>query len=165
MLDDLLSHNSQITLPHVMNYLRELEEIKGCPPVTREQLYKEAHELVRHPQTRWNWIYEGAESARNFRGFLAIGIRDNCHPDCDFYIAQTYTVPEYRRQGVMRRYFTQWAKDHAGAKLCMFIIDRNEIAKNFWFSLMPSLGYEPMYLTEVLPPDGYTTQYGWRPKQ
>ena len=25
--------------------------------------------------------------------------------------------------------------------------------------------YEPMYLTEVLPPDGYSTQYGWRPKR
>lgn len=47
----------------------------------------------------------------------------------------------------------------------MFIIDNNEIAKKFWFSLMPSIGYEPMYLTEVLPPDGYSTQYGWRPKR
>ena len=48
---------------------------------------------------------------------------------------------------------------------CMSEEFLNEIAKKFWFSLMPSIGYEPMYLTEVLPPDGYSTQYGWRPKR
>ena len=42
---------------------------------------------------------------------------------------------------------------------------RKIFEKKFWFSLMPSIGYEPMYLTEVLPPDGYSTQYGWRPKR
>ena len=155
----------EYTIPHVMNYLRELNEIKGCRMRTRDELKDEAGELVRHPQTRWHWIYDGPECEKNFRGFLAIGFRDNCHPLCDYFVAQTYTVPEYRRQGVMRRYFTQWAKMHRGATLCMFIIDNNEIAKKFWFSLMPSIGYEPMYLTEVLPPDGYTTQYGWRPKR
>ena len=42
----------EYTIPHVMNYLRELNEIKGCRMRTRDELKDEAEELVRHPQTK-----------------------------------------------------------------------------------------------------------------
>ena len=90
----------EYTIPHVMKYLHELNEIKGYRMRTREELKAEAEELVRHPQTKWHWIYDGPECEKNFRGFLAIGFRDNCHPLCDYFVAQTYTVPEYRRQAL-----------------------------------------------------------------
>lgn len=159
----LTPSDEQILLPHVMAYLDELRTIEGRPPVPKAMLADEAQLLVRHPQTNWHMIFNGKHRRQNFRGFLAIGFRDNCHPDADLYIAQTYTVSEYRRQGIMRRFFTDWLNSQRkGVKLCMFIIDRNETAKKFWFSLMPSLGYEQMPLAEIYEPDGYTTQYGWR---
>lgn len=149
----------------VINYLRELSIIKGDPCNSFEKRRDEARELLNHPQIKWHWLFDGEPTIENMCGFLAIGFRDNCHPDCDYFISQTYVGPGHRRKGLMSAFFKQWLDEHKGATLCMFIIDNNEIAKKFWFSLMPSIGYEPMYLTEVLPPDGYSTQYGWRPKR
>lgn len=149
----------------VIRYLRELSIIKCAPHNSFEKLRDEAQGLLNHPEIKWNWLFDGEPTLENLCGFLAIGFRDNCHPDCDYFISQTYVEPGHRRKGLMSAFFKQWLDEHKGAKLCMFIIDNNEIAKKFWFSLMPSIGYEPMYLTEVLPPDGYSTQYGWRPKR
>lgn len=149
----------------VIKYLRELEVIKGEPRSSFESVRDEARGLLNHPEIKWHWLFDGERTLDNLCGFLAIGFRDNCHPDCDYFISQTYVEPGHRRKGLMSAFFKQWLDEHKGATLCMFIIDNNEIAKKFWLSLMPSIGYEPMYLTEVLPPDGYTTQYGWRPKR
>ena len=149
----------------VIRYLRELSIIKGDPCNSFEKRRNEASDLLNHPQIKWHWLFDGEPTIENMCGFLAIGFRDNCHPDCDYFISQTYVESNHRRKGLMSAFFKQWLDEHKGATLCMFIIDKNEGAKKFWFKLMPELGYEPMKLSDVLPPDGYTTQYGWQPKK
>lgn len=157
----------QILLPHVVRYLDELQEIKGLSPVSREQARKEARELIDHPQI--NWYLRFKRDAKEyhtpgeFMCFLAIGFRDNCHPACDYFISQTYVAPQFRRQGIMTDFAGSWIKQHEG-RYCLFIIDRNKPALAFWKKLFTSLNYKPQLLTQVTEDDGYTTQYGWRPR-
>lgn len=142
-------------------YFIELDRIAGREQKPAAARQKQVDDFLADDTLTWNFVYKELDRVI---GFMAVGTDPNCHPDCDFYIAETYVIPEERHNGYMRLLASDFITDNPG-KYCMFILDRNERARVFWTQLFSSLGYEPMELRDVLEPDGYCTQYGWQLKQ
>lgn len=95
-------------------------------------------------------------------GFLTVYTHPNCHPDADWYIEDSYIMPEYRNQGFMQKAVQKWVKEHPG-KYCLFIVDNNEPARHMWPAVFEKMKYQSLDLRQVLPPKQGITQYGWEP--
>lgn len=95
-------------------------------------------------------------------GFFTVYQAPNCHPDCDFYIEDSYMMPEARNQGLMQKAVQKFVTENPG-KYCLFIVDCNEPARHMWPAAFQKLGYAPMELRSVLPEKPGMTQYGWAP--
>ncbi len=111
--------------------------------------------------TRINVICDGTGVVN---GFMVLGIAPNTHPDTNYFIAEFFIKKEYRRKNIGSKYVLDFIKTHPG-KYCMFILDKNEVAKCFWFETFNRAGYKPIKLKDVgcCPP--YATQYGFAPKE
>lgn len=95
-------------------------------------------------------------------GFFTVYQAPNCHPDCDFYIEDSYMMPEARNQGLMQKAVQKFVTENPG-KYCLFIVDCNEPARHMWPAVFQKLGYAPLELRNVLPEKLGITQYGWAP--
>lgn len=106
--------------------------------------------------TRWIDIEKDDEPI----GFLMIGTGENCHPDADYYIADAYIKPEYRRRGYMSGVLREVIDKHPGI-YCLLILNENSIGKIFWYTFFRREGFKPHYLSDVGTGDELCTQYGW----
>lgn len=139
-------------------YLKELYSISGSPLLTREQqeqLYRQCF----MDGAQWIDITNGKGQVI---GFIIIATHPNCHPDADWYIQETYIVPEYRNQGYMSRWVSKWLSE-VQATICLFILNKNTCALRFWQHIFHKNNYVPVHLADVI----YIkdcTQYGFKPK-
>lgn len=121
------------------DYCRELESFLDVP------LDIDAVEVVSgYRKRRWNSIKLLFDEGM-LAGFLIIGTAPNCHPDCEYFIAQAYVAPESRRKGIMTKAVSEFVKDHRG-KYCMDILYKNYSARIFWLTRFRELGYELIQL-------------------
>lgn len=98
-------------------------------------------------------------------GFWILGQNGSCHPDADYFIAETYIRPEYRREGIMSDRISDWIKTYGG-KFCLFVLSKNEVAKKFWKNVFDRCGYEPYELSDVADDmNGHLIQFGYKPKE
>lgn len=144
-------------------YLGELNNITGLPPLTDEQLNKKLLEYINNITPETTRIDIRHKESNKVIGFLYIGYPPNCHPDADFYIQEAYIIPEFRHQGYMRNEIQKFVKNNPG-RYCLFIINNNAYAKLFWDKLFCSLGYKQCPLSDVGAGDEYCTQYGYERK-
>lgn len=140
------------------NYLDELWAIKGLPPQTEIEKFKFFAEITGSDCTQWVDICDG----NNLIGFLIVGTAPNCHPDADYYVEEAYVKPDYRRKGHMLHAFSEFERKHKGI-YCLFVLNKNEGAKNFWKTTFAKLGYLPYFLRDVGAGDEFCTQYGFKP--
>lgn len=92
------------------------------------------------------WL-DVTDSKGKLIGFVIIGTGDNCRPDCDYYIAETYIDRRHRRNGIMKKFITEYIKAHPG-RYCLFILDKNVPAKFFWKSIEKELCLKPLTFGE-----------------
>ena len=141
----------------LQNYLQEMQSIKELPPYSKEELDQSC--LVYFEDTNSEWVDVFSEDGKII-GFIIIGYTPNCHPDADFYIEEAYIQPEYRRKKYMFRAVTKFLK-YNGGTYCLFIVNRNTPALNFWHYVFKENGYLPVELTNIVPLEPYLKQYGF----
>ena len=73
-------------------------------------------------------------------GFLIIGQKPDCHPDCDFFICQAYISPEYRNKGLMTNALNEFVNGNKG-RYCLDVMFRNHLARAYWFKRFKEMGY------------------------
>lgn len=145
----------------ISDYLDELQTIEGLPEITYIKKQEFYQEVLNSKTTNWIDIYPQNEGT-NPIGFLIIGYPPNCHPNANYYIEEAYIQPKYRCQHYMTSTATRFIKAHPGI-YCLFILNNNQIAKHFWFSIFTKLGYVPCPLSDVGAGDEHCTQYGFQP--
>jgi predicted acetyltransferase len=74
-------------------------------------------------------------------GFLIIGTGCGCPPDADYYVSEAYIETEYRNQGIMTEFFTEYLKENPG-RYSLYIIKENKDAYRFWNGVFNSEGYK-----------------------
>lgn len=108
-------------------YIRELRKIRE-EPVSDHEIRLMYSELLNEIQAGLSeWIEIGKE------GFFIIGKNSNCYKKCDFYIIDTYVLPEYRRKHLASTAIRKYINTHKG-KYCLEIINNNFVAKAFWLN-------------------------------
>ena len=149
-----------IRLQLLCDYLNELQKIKGLSPLSSEELNSVCSPYFDAKNTKWIDIYDG-KHGKDIIGFLIIGFPPNCHPDTNFYIEEAYIKPQYRRQGYMSSVASKFIKDNPGS-YCLFILNRNEAALQFWHKVFAQCGYVPCFLCDVGAGDAYCKQFGFK---
>lgn len=142
----------------ISRYLDELTDIGGLPRKTEEEKQEYFSVMMREPNMDWKDIRVDGKII----GFLVTGTPPNCHPDADYYLEETYIIPEYRKQGYMSSAASEFLETHPGT-YCLLIMDRNGYAIRFWQHRFTEAGYVPCPLSDVGAADGTCTQYGFRP--
>lgn len=141
------------------DYLMELEIIKG-------EKWKESSEEMRGwcesflTENHYDWI--DIECNGIIVGFLIMAVEPDCHPDCDYFVCQSYVKPSYRHQGLMSEAVREYERIHSGTKYCMFILNKNRYAYKFWHNLFKEMGYDEMDLRHVIELKHGESQYGFR---
>lgn len=64
-------------------------------------------------------------------GFCLMGFGENTHPGTDWFIAEFYIQPKYRRKGYGKKFMRDFIKTHPG-EYCYFVLKENQKAKAFW---------------------------------
>lgn len=129
---------------------------------TEEEVWQWYQQILTDPtNTTLYRIYDDTEEI----GFVVIGSKKNCEKGADWYIQDAYILAGYRHRGIMRNFFSKFIEEHPG-KYCLFIIDENDIAKEFWDKAFESAGYKPFKIKDK---HGMETEYchlhGWKPKE
>lgn len=139
-------------------YLSELE--KYTPEPFEEGTAEEAIKFYKKNRIDTKLIFSDGKLV----GFLIVSTLPYCHPECDYFICQSYLKPEYRGKGLMTGAVVEWVKAHPG-KYCLDIIFGNKHAKSFWYRRFWELGYIgielPFYEHGVT---GVCETLGFRPK-
>lgn len=141
----------------IQNYLIEMQNIKGLPPYSKEELDQACQEYFEDSNVEWVDVFS---DEGDIIGFIIIGYTPNCHPDADFYIEEAYIQPEYRRKRYMFRAVSKFLK-YNGGTYCLFIVNTNTPALNFWHKVFRENEYAPVELTDVVPVEPYLKQYGF----
>lgn len=64
-------------------------------------------------------------------GFCLLGTKGNTQPGTDWFIAEFWVQPDYRRQNFGENAVSELLKKHPG-KYCYFVLNENKQAKMFW---------------------------------
>lgn len=153
-----MNNNQDLRFRLLSDYLDELQDIAGRSRQSELKKIQYYHEIC-NSCMEWIDIWSDGECA----GFLIIGRKPNCHPDADFYIAESYILPSYRRKGIMSKAVSEFVRLHSGI-YCLLILKRNHYAKAFWKKLFNSLGYKYRYLRDVGATNETCEQYGFSAK-
>ena len=81
----------------------------------------------------------------------------------EFARPKSLIKPEFRKHGLMTAAVSKFIKEHEGI-YCLFILNNNQNAHQFWHNLFEKLDYEPYILDVCLELD-ICTQYGFAPKK
>ncbi len=85
-------------------------------------------------------------------GFLIMSKAPDCHPQTDYFLNQTFVLPEYRKQGLMSSTLKKFIAKHPRKKYSVIILRKNKWARHFWQGFFLTQGYTAMSL---LPWDGF----------
>ena len=141
-------------------YLEELEFIRGTPfSEPKEEQRQWCQDYLDQPYYTWVDI----KQKDKIIGFLIMGTYPDCHPDCDYFICQSYVLPGYRGNGLMTKAVTSFIKEHKGY-YCLMIIDRNVKAQRFWSRIFTDCNYIRFELSEVVQLCHGESQYGYKPQ-
>ncbi len=88
-------------------------------------------------------------------GFLIMSTAPDCHPQTDYFLNQTFVLPEYRKQGLMSTTLKQFISEHPGKKYSIIIHRKNKWARTFWQAFFLTIGYTTMSLSRW---DGYSEE-------
>lgn len=142
-----------------LEYLAELDSFLDSPPTESEA------EIKRWALDYLLWDYAKivpVTKKKHLVGFLIVCSQPECHPDCDWFIAQTYIKKEYRGKGIMSGLAKEYIRKNPG-RYCLFIVNNNEEAKKFWRNVFRDLHYTEFAIADIVTPDE-CTQYAFRPK-
>lgn len=81
-------------------------------------------------------------------GFCLLGFGDNTHPQTNYYIAEFYISPQYRRSG----YGTKAARELFSllpGKYCYHVLKKNNKAKDFWDRVKNESSYKTLFLRDT----------------
>ena len=147
-----------------VTYMEELYTIEGLELLSEHKLNEYFTDIIENPYLEWIDIY--LPNLNEPVGFLVIAKYPECHPDADYYIAETYIKPEYRRQNIMLTTVSNYIKNHTGI-YSLFIASKNDVAKKFWERVFKNVNYVPIYLSEepIREPSPHFIQYGYKPKE
>lgn len=140
------------------DYISEIEEIIGAPFNESKQEQKQwCTDYLQADYSTWIDItYDG-----KIVGFLIITQAPECHPDCDYFIAQSFVSKDFRRKHLMSNAVYQYVTTHKGC-YCLDILNANTFAYDFWFKMFKDLGYKPINLKDIKSPfDIDVTTYGF----
>ena len=151
--------NNTIRKELYWKYLQELEKIDG---VKWEESDDEKRTWCNDYLTCEHYEWIDVRYLDQIIGFLIIGTEPDCHPDCDYFICQSYILPEFRMRGLMTKTVTQYVNAHIG-KYCMIILKNNHSAKKYWKNLFYDNSYKQMQLS-YFPLRNREEQYGFEPK-
>ena len=168
----------QIRYNMFRDYLQELQEIEEYRYMSDEAIL-ESYINARSGVTEfWMDIYPDEAdkcAARHTKhdiiGFWILGKNGNCHPDADYFIAEAYIKPEYRREGIMSDRISDWIKKYRktgnrNGKFCLFVLSKNEVAKKFWKHVFDRCGYKPYKLSDIADDlNGHLIQLGYKPRE
>ncbi len=127
------------------DYLSEIEDIRGekfSEPEEEKNAWCDDYMI----KSYYTWI--DIRYLDQIVGFLIIGTRPDCHPQCDYFIAQSYIRPGYRKRGLMTDAVTKYVDEHPG-KYCMIILEKNTVAELFWSNLFKDLSYESFDIYDI----------------
>lgn len=114
-----------MTLNQYTNYIKYLYNLRN-EPITDTQITESFNAMLESEREDKALIVD-----INDKGFFIIGKNDNCHPDFDYYIIDTYLDPKYRRQHIMQNAINNFIKNHKGSYM-LFILNNNDPAHMFW---------------------------------
>lgn len=92
----------------------------------------------------FTWIDLFSDDNMNPIGFIVIGQRSACHPNCDYYIADAFVNYKYRNRGIMTSLIKQLLKNNP--KISMSISKGSSYGKSYFINLMIHSGYISMHL-------------------
>ena len=110
------------------DYIVELCELCGAEKLTQAEMARSYAEVTRNPFLKWEDVYaeNDREKQTNSVGFLIYGTFPECHPDADYYFAETYIKPDYRRKGIMKEKVQDFVKTNGGV-YCLFVGKRTPL--------------------------------------
>ena len=109
-------------------------------------------------------IYIISENNINI-GFILLGFGENKHILSDWYLAEFYIRPDYRRNGFGTKALMDLTKKEPG-KYCLYIIKTNLPAKRFWDHAFREAGYcdNTSDFDQSIAPDGLEFRF-YSPKE
>lgn len=81
-------------------------------------------------------------------GFCLVGFGDNTHTETDYYIAEFYILPEYRRIGVATAAVKELFSVFPG-KYCYHVLKENINARHFWSYVQKNCCCTPLPLEDT----------------
>ncbi len=137
---DLFEAREQLYLKYIRElgtYTENFREEK----ISDEKIFFNARNLLPGGETadhvRWIDIEENGKIV----GFLIMAKSPLCHPAVDYYIYQTYVLPEYRKRGLMSQAIRSFMKQYPRSSYCILISKNNKWAMHFWRAFFEALGY------------------------
>lgn len=116
-------------------YKHELCSIDNTTPLPND-MYVEQFEFFHSNPDKISFIpivHNGAGV-----GFIIIGNSNNEQvksKGLDYFIEDTFILPDYRRKGLMQKVVQDYFNSHAGT-YGMVLIDKNKLGKSFWHSVI-----------------------------
>lgn len=110
------------------DYAAELDDIANREPMSENKAETIANSFINESYSRWENIWA---DDKELAGFFIICKENGCHPDADYFIAQLYIRPEYRRKGYAKKTVLEYMRKHRGT-YCKFMIKKNHDAYAFW---------------------------------
>ena len=152
-------------------YMNELYNIEGLALLSEQEMKNIFDEIVNNRYLKWIDIFPDSHKTNESKytipiGFIVIGEYPECHPDTDYYIAEAYIKPDYRRQHIMSEIVIDYIKTYGG-KYSLFIASKNDTAKQFWQKVFERANYTSLLLSEepIREPNAHFIQYGYKPKE
>lgn len=109
------------------NYISELGQYSKRilkKPATKEEI----NDINTNPLLEKYFI---TDETGKLIGFCLIGFDQNTQPGTDWFIAEFYISPMFRRQGYGTASITEFLKTHPG-NYCYFVLKENQQAYEFW---------------------------------
>ena len=147
----------QAVLENRYELYREYIQALGMPRMLESELRELVDKMSILPCYKWIPIQDE-------NGFLIIGTAPECHPDCDYFIVETFLRKEFRGKSIMADAVKRFVKSHKGT-YCLWILDKNHYAKKFWHHIFTDVGYRLKDL-KVIPntfDQSICKQYGYEP--
>ncbi len=116
-----------------IQYLHELEQYLPEQPHSLQEEIDYFQTLRTHPNLIWVDITNETELI----GFVVI---DSAPPHADWHIVETFIAPAYRRKQYMSSALQAFLAAHPGT-YSLYILNRNEVAKQFWNSFFVKSNY------------------------
>ena len=119
------------------NYADELSSIAGELLFTPQEAEKTVVDYSLRDWYEWHDICDNGKEV----GFIIIATAPQCHSMADFYIANAYVKPEYRKKGLAEKCLKNILDQHPG-RYCYNVIKKNKKADEIWKKIFGRAGYE-----------------------